>query len=205
MTSEPSPQAQALTLAVLPGEARFPGTPFETDLVDSIIGLAIAAGLAVLVWVTFVTNAFLPVLQAAEGHLWATLIRRPSVLWAGMGTILLLLRTALWFRYRPARPATLADAPPLSVIIPAYNEGAMVAASIDSVAAAHYPHDRLEIFVVDDGSRDDTWRHIQRAAKRHPKLVTALRLPRNMGKRHALAEGFRRASGRSSSPSTPTA
>lgn len=49
--------------------------------------------------------------------------------------------------------------------------------------------------MVDDGSRDDTWRHIQRAAKRHPKLVTALRLPRNMGKRHALAEGFRRASG----------
>ncbi len=71
----------------------------------------------------------------------------------------------------------------------------MVARAIDSVAAARYPRGRLEIFAVDDGSRDDTWEHIRRAADRHPGLVTAVRLPWNMGKRQALAAGFRRASG----------
>jgi len=71
----------------------------------------------------------------------------------------------------------------------------MVARAIDSVATAEYPRDRLEVFVVDDGSRDDTWTHIQTAAKRHPGLVTALRFPENRGKRAALAEGFAKARG----------
>ncbi|MDE1887921.1 MAG: glycosyltransferase family 2 protein, partial [Gammaproteobacteria bacterium] len=88
-----------------------------------------------------------------------------------------------------------ADAPPLTVIIPAYNEGPMVAQSIDSVAAARYPHGKLEIFVVDDGSRDDTWEHIEAAARRHPDLVTTLRFEKNRGKRAALEAGFRHARG----------
>jgi hyaluronan synthase len=71
----------------------------------------------------------------------------------------------------------------------------MVEKTIDSVAAAHYPQGRLEIFVIDDGSRDDTWKYISRAAKRHPGLVTTLRFPENRGKRAALATGFRRARG----------
>jgi len=37
---------------------------------------------------------------------------RPSVVWATMGLLLLSFRTALWLRYRPAVPATFADAPP---------------------------------------------------------------------------------------------
>src|SRR5204863_4028424 len=46
-----------------------------------------------------------------------------------------------------------------------------------------------------DGSRDDTWTHIERAARRFPGRVTALRFAVNRGKRTALAEGFRRACG----------
>jgi hyaluronan synthase len=71
----------------------------------------------------------------------------------------------------------------------------MVRKSIDSVAAASYPHDRLEIFVVDDGSRDNTWLHIQAAAKNYPNIVTPLKFPENRGKRAALEVGFRRARG----------
>src|SRR5262249_47937511 len=97
--------------------------------------------------------------------------------------------------YRPHAAATMEDAPMLSVVIPAYNEGAMVARSIESVALAHYPAGRLEIIAIDDGSKDDTWRHIEAAARRFPQLVTAVRLPGNRGKRGALAEGFRRARG----------
>lgn len=71
----------------------------------------------------------------------------------------------------------------------------MVEQSIESVAAARYPQGRLEILVVDDGSTDDTWKYIQRAAARHPGLVTAIQLERNQGKRVALATGFRAARG----------
>jgi hyaluronan synthase len=53
----------------------------------------------------------------------------------------------------------------------------------------------LEIFVVDDGSKDDTWLHIQAAAKNYPSLVTPLRFSGNRGKRAALEAGFRRAHG----------
>jgi hyaluronan synthase len=115
--------------------------------------------------------------------------------WLGFGFLLIVIRTIFWIVYRPAPAATRESAPNLTVIIPAYNEGAMVLQSIESVAKADYPHDRLEILVVDDGSKDDTWSYISQAAERHPGLVTALRHERNKGKREALALGFSRARG----------
>lgn len=129
-----------------------------------------------------------------KGH-WARFFVRPSMLWALMGTVMLGFRTLLWFRYRAYKPSEFHDAPILTVIIPAYNEGAMVAKSVASAASANYPPDRMEIIVVDDGSTDDTWTHIERVAARYPQLVTSIRFPRNRGKRAALAEGFLRARG----------
>ena len=118
-----------------------------------------------------------------------------GVLWTVMGLILIVIRTALWMAYRPAPPAAGDTAPSLTVIIPAYNEGAMVLKSIESVIVADYPPERLEILVIDDGSSDDTWDHILEAARRYPGRVTALRHERNRGKREALALGFERARG----------
>ena len=118
-----------------------------------------------------------------------------GLFWLGLGFVLIVIRTIFWILYRPAAPATREGAPSLTVIIPAYNEGAMVLQSIESVAKADYPHERLEILVVDDGSKDDTWSYISQAAERYPGLVTALRQDRNRGKREALALGFGRARG----------
>ena len=123
------------------------------------------------------------------------LVVYPSVLWVLMGLMLITFRTIAWMFYRPFPAASPADAPPLTVVIPAYNEGAMVLTSIRSVVEANYPQDRLEILVIDDGSRDDTWRYISEAAAAYPGLVTALRHQRNRGKRAALALGFERARG----------
>src|SRR6185437_4848488 len=119
----------------------------------------------------------------------------PSLFWLGLGFLLIVIRTIFWIFYRPAPAATRDSAPRLTVIIPAYNEGAMVLQSIESAAKADYPHDRLEILVIDDGSKDDTWSYISQAAERYPGLVTALRQDRNRGKREALALGFSRARG----------
>lgn len=162
---------------------------------DLPLKVTILAGLGVLIVVSLQAQAFQPLVTVAEAHGIRADFLRPSFLWFTMGSMLLLFRTLLWFTYRPHPPATREDAPLMTVVIPAYNEGAMVANAIDSVAAAHYPHDRLEIVVVDDGSRDDTWQHIQRAAARHPGRVQAVRLERNSGKRVALATAFRRARG----------
>ncbi|MFI5330448.1 MAG: glycosyltransferase [Desulfobaccales bacterium] len=105
-----------------------------------------------------------------------------------------LLRTILWAGYQPY-PLAEGPLPSLTVIIPAYNEGAMVEKAVYSVAAADYPAARLEIICIDDGSRDNTWLYIQRAQKRYPHLVKALRFPENRGKKAALYAGFTRGRG----------
>ena len=160
-----------------------------------LIGSAILIGLVAVVYVTLSGELFRPARDAIASGDWQAAILRPSLLWVSMAIVMLTLRTLLWFCYRPYPAATYDNAPMLTVVIPAYNEGAMVEQSIESVAHSDYPRDRLEILVVDDGSTDDTWTYIERAAARHPGLVSTHRLPHNQGKRAALAEGFRRARG----------
>ncbi|MGA9853724.1 MAG: glycosyltransferase [Gammaproteobacteria bacterium] len=162
---------------------------------DLLFRTVIIVGLMAAFILSVHWRVFQPLLHAAQEHQWTRFIVHPSILWMLMGFSMLLFRTLLWFRYRTPPVATFVDAPTLTVIIAAYNEGPMVSQSIDSVAAAHYPHGCLEIFVVDDGSRDDTWEYIEAAAKRYPELVTTLRFPKNRGKRAALEAGFRHARG----------
>jgi len=165
------------------------------DVWDRLLIAAIFAGMLGLAYAAFATSLLQPLFSLAGRGAWSELWIRPTVIWIAMGLLLLLMRTLLWLRYRPFAPAAPDDAPLLTVVIPAYNEGAMVESSIASVAAARYPRGRLEIIAIDDGSADDTWRYIERAARRFPGLVSAVRLPQNGGKRNALAEGFRRARG----------
>ena len=160
-----------------------------------LVGSAIVVGLAAVLIAILNGELFLPVRQAIEAGSLTAWALKPSMILVSVGFLMLALRTLLWFSYRPFAAATHESAPTMTVVIPAYNEGAMVEQSIDSVAAARYPLGRLEILVVDDGSTDDTWTYIQRAAARHPGLVTAVKLERNQGKRVALATGFRKARG----------
>lgn len=104
------------------------------------------------------------------------------------------VRSVLWWRYKPY-PLKNGPLPRVSVIIPAYNEGAMVENAIYSAAASNYPADRLEIICIDDGSKDDTWFYIDRAQKRHPHLIKAIRFPKNRGKKEGLYAGFKQARG----------
>jgi hyaluronan synthase len=157
--------------------------------------IAIMGGLAILAYEGIHSALFRPLAAEAEAHRWAKLAERPAMLWGVMGTLLLAMRTLFWFAYRNFPAATMDGTPFMTVIIPAYNEGAMVLESIESVARARYPRNRLEVLVVDDGSKDDTWAHIQRAAERFPNLVRPIRFSRNRGKRAALAVGFEQALG----------
>lgn len=133
---------------------------------DWILRSIIIFSLSLVVYLNFSGRLFQPLFNLARASDWTRFIIRPSLMWGFMGLVLLIFRTFLWMRYKPFSSVMFADAPVLTVIIPAYNEGNMVEKSIDSVATALYPHDKLEIFVVDDGSKDDTWQYIQNAAKR---------------------------------------
>ena len=99
------------------------------------------------------------------------------------------LRTILWACYRPF-PLQDGDLPTLTIIIPAYNEGAMVEHSLYSVARSDYPREKLEIICIDDGSTDDTWEYIDRARQRYPGLIKTIRFPDNRGKKEGLYAGF---------------
>ncbi|HEV7490406.1 MAG TPA: glycosyltransferase [Rhodanobacteraceae bacterium] len=162
---------------------------------DHFYRALILLGFAIVLFLSWRFDIFHGVISAARHRQWGHFLVSPAILWAAMGMVMLLFRTLLWFRYRTPPPATMDDAPSLTVIIPAYNEGEMVARSIESVVHARYPRERLEIFVIDDGSADDTWRHIRRVAEQYPDVVTPLRFARNRGKRAALEAGFRRGRG----------
>ncbi len=165
------------------------------DFTEWLLRCAIVACLAALFYASFFGGVLQPLFKTLHTWYWSRLFVRPSLIWGTMGMLLLSFRTFLWFRYRPFPSADPGDAPPLTVIIPAYNEGSMVEMAIDAVASSSYPQDRLEVIVVDDGSKDDTWEYIKSAARRYPGLVNPVRFTENRGKRAALEAGFRQARG----------
>lgn len=82
-----------------------------------------------------------------------------------------------------------------SVVIPVYNSAAIVGLTIDRTVAffSHSPHD-YEIILVNDGSRDDSWRIIAEKARANPRIV-AINLLQNYGQHAANLCGFRASSG----------
>jgi len=98
-------------------------------------------------------------------------------------------------RYRAPAPISDAALPRITVIVPAYNEGAAVRVALESALASDYPKDKLTILAVDDGSKDDTWKHMEAVAQANPTQILAFQQPENRGKREALREGFLQADG----------
>lgn len=73
--------------------------------------------------------------------------------------------------------------PSVSVIVPVWNEETTVLKTIFSLLKLNYPKDRLSIFIVDDGSTDNTWKVVQRFARN--KQIKLLK-KENGGKHTAL-------------------
>ena len=60
--------------------------------------------------------------------------------------------------------AKLSYYPSVTIIVPCWNEEKTVSKTVDSLLRLHYPKNKLEIFIVDDGSTDHTWEIIQKFA-----------------------------------------
>lgn len=91
-------------------------------------------------------------------------------------------------------PPSGAMLPSISVVVPLYNESATLASLCERIGAALLGRS-FEILLVDDGSRDGSWKTISELAARNPSLVRGLRHRRNFGKAEALATGFAHATG----------
>jgi hyaluronan synthase len=90
------------------------------------------------------------------------------------------------------QPKDVGIFPTVAIIVPAFNEGAAVRQTVDAVMVMDYPADLVECIVIDDGSQDDTYEHMQTAAAQYPAgRVQCIKLGRNLGKRAAMAAGIR--------------
>jgi cellulose synthase/poly-beta-1,6-N-acetylglucosamine synthase-like glycosyltransferase len=86
--------------------------------------------------------------------------------YAQVGYPLLLAALARLKRPRAASPSGLNDAdglPSVSLVVAAYDEGAVIGAKVLNAIALDYPRDRLELIVASDGSADGTVSEARRA------------------------------------------
>ena len=88
---------------------------------------------------------------------------------------------------RAPRPRRLPGAPPVSVVVPAFNEAAVIEQTVLALAASSYPS--LEIVVVDDGSTDHTAAIVERLELPCVRVVRQA----NTGKAGALNTAIARA------------
>ncbi len=84
----------------------------------------------------------------------------------------------LSMRVRAPRGAA-ANLPRISIVVPVYNEAAVIAATLERIVAIDYPSHRRQILVVSDASSDGTDEIVARFANRGVEL---LRLPQRRGK-----------------------
>jgi poly-beta-1,6 N-acetyl-D-glucosamine synthase len=83
--------------------------------------------------------------------------------------------------------------PFVSILVPSYNEGAVIAGSIQSLIRLDYP--AYEVLVIDDGSSDDTYFRAQAYEGVHGNAEVRVIHKPNGGKSDALNWGIREARG----------
>jgi hyaluronan synthase len=114
----------------------------------------------------------------------------PASIYTVMVSSYVISRFVLAACYRP--PPEAGMEPEIAIVVPAFNEGEAVARTIHSCMALEYPAEKMELVVVNDGSSDDTWIHMQKAAADYPEgRVRCLDLGSNQGKRAAMTAGVR--------------
>jgi poly-beta-1,6-N-acetyl-D-glucosamine synthase len=95
-----------------------------------------------------------------------------------------------WFRERyepnPENPPILDEYPPVSILVPCFNEESQAEETFSALAAIEYPD--FEIIAINDGSTDKTGAILESLAKRIPNMKV-VHLSENQGKSVALNTG----------------
>ena len=125
------------------------------------------------------------VIHAIESVVWALLL-------AATGLVLVRTLLVLWLaaRFPWRKEDTTGFSPAVSVVIPAFNEGKVIAATVRSVLATTY-EGAVEVIVVDDGSIDGTSAIVHEIAATDGRVRLVGQA--NVGKSMALDHGLREA------------
>ena len=115
-----------------------------------------------------------------------------------LGTFLLLLILrhfiVIWFSYLHARELAHEEIPEsypfISIVVPAFNEAAVIQSSLSSLLELRYPY--YEIIAVDDGSTDGTYEKMKEFEGNHYGVRVSVYRKENSGKADALNYGIRR-------------
>ena len=82
--------------------------------------------------------------------------------------------------------------PRVSFIIPCKNEEQSIEETVAKCFEVDYPENKIEAIVINDGSTDYTINRLDSLEIAYPRLVV-VDWRKNKGKRHGMAEGFRKA------------
>ena len=82
--------------------------------------------------------------------------------------------------------------PPITIIVPVYNEAAVIAPALESLLELRYP--AFHVIVVDDGSTDETYARASEVAGRYGNATVRVLRKMNGGKASALNVGIAAAS-----------
>lgn len=168
----------------------------NADMTDMIAKtMTMAAVICVVFVALFTLEDLTDFVQVLKAQRWSYIMLIIGQALLAVNLAALIWRIFLVLTYKPIQECTDDELPVCTVIVPAYNEGQQVLGTIRSLAASDYPLSKLEIIAVNDGSKDDTWYWMHKAAQEFPELVQPINCVINRGKRHALNEGFLKAKG----------
>src|SRR3989339_232398 len=89
----------------------------------------------------------------------------------------------------------LTEYPLVTIGIPAYNEEKNIEKTLYSVIQLDYPKEKMEIIIVNDGSKDTTQQKAEKIIKQYPEYQIELINQKNQGKGAALNTAIKKAKG----------
>ena len=107
-----------------------------------------------------------------------------ALLWCGLALLWSCRRE--WSERWLSDPPEGQIGPPVSVLIPCFNEGPRLQETLQAALALHWSD--WEVIAINDGSSDDTGAQLEVMARRHPRL-RVVHLASNQGKALALRAG----------------
>lgn len=91
------------------------------------------------------------------------------------------------------------DCPMVSILIPAHNEEKVIGRTVLSMLSLDYPHDKLEIIVINDNSSDGSAKILteikEKYGNRNIKIINTTKENGGKGKSNALNIGFQQSTG----------
>ncbi len=140
-----------------------------------VTSIALTA-LFLLAWAVFVQ------LRSMENYFYQPFVSIYSAM-AGLFVISRFLFAAFYHA-----PADSGFEPTVTVLVPCFNEGSAIRTTIERIFASRYNLEKLEVVCVNDGSSDDSLKHMLAAQTRHPNLVV-VNFEHNRGLCHAWGIG----------------